>query len=79
MFNENDFETFQILSGTKNKKIDVKGIIGDVPAVDMKLKFSDLVIIYHETKDKLVDYFLRLRARGDSYPGRAQDGDVARL
>ncbi|MDA8711099.1 DUF4198 domain-containing protein [Alphaproteobacteria bacterium] len=56
MFNENDFETFQILSGTKNKKIDVKGIIGDVPAVDMKPKFSDIVIIYHETKDKLVDY-----------------------
>ena len=56
MYNENDFETFQILSGTKNKKFDVKVIIGDVPAVDMKTQFSDLMIIYHETKDKLVDY-----------------------
>ena len=56
MYNENDFETFKILSGTKNKKIDVSGIIGDVPALDIQSKFSDLIIVYHETKDKFVDY-----------------------
>ena len=56
MYNENDFETFKILSGIKNKKVDVKGIIGDVPALEMKSKFSDLIIVYHETKDKFVDY-----------------------
>ena len=56
MYNENDFETFKILSGTKNKKIDVSGIIGDVPALDVQSKFSDLIIVYHETKDKFVDY-----------------------
>ena len=56
MYNENDFEIFKILSGTKNKKIDVSGIIGDVPALDVQSKFSDLIIVYHETKDKFVDY-----------------------
>ncbi len=56
MYNENDFETFRILSGTKNKKSDISGIIGDVPALNMKSKFSDLIIVYHETKDKFVDY-----------------------
>jgi len=56
MYNENDFETFKILSGTKNKKINVSGIIGDVPALDIQSKFSDLIIVYHETKDKFVDY-----------------------
>ena len=56
MYNENDFETFKILSGTKNKKFDVSGIIGDVPALDVQSKFSDLIIVYHETKDKFVNY-----------------------
>ena len=56
MYNENDFENFKILSGTKNKKVDVKGIIGDIPALDMNSKFSDLIIVYHETKDKFVNY-----------------------
>ena len=56
MYNENDFETFKILSGSKNKKVDVSGIIGDVPALDMQSKFSDLIIVYHETKDKFVNY-----------------------
>jgi len=56
MYNENDFETFKILSGTKNKKFDVSGIIGDIPALDMQSKFSDLIIVFHETKDKFVDY-----------------------
>ena len=56
MYNKNDFETFKILSGTKNKKVNVSGIIGNVPALDMKSKFSDLIIVYYETKDKFVEY-----------------------
>jgi len=56
MYNENDFETFKILSGSINKKVDVSGIIGDVPALDVQSKFSNLIIVYHETKDKFVNY-----------------------
>lgn len=56
MYNEADFEEFKILSGNKNKKEDVKGIIGDVPALKMQTKLQDLLIVYHETTDKFVNY-----------------------
>ncbi len=56
MYNEADFEEFKILSGNKNKKEEVKGIIGDVPALKMQTKLQDLLIVYHETTDKFVNY-----------------------
>ena len=51
MYNENDFETFKILSGTKNKKFDVSGIIGDVPALDVQSKF--LILLSCTTRRKI--------------------------
>ena len=36
MYNPKDFKSFKILSGTKNKKEKVKGILGDVPAIETK-------------------------------------------
>ena len=56
MYDPNRFEEFKILSGSKNKSIDVKGTIGDVPAINFKPDLDGLLIIYHETEDKLVDY-----------------------
>ena len=56
MYNPQDFTTFKILSGSKNKKEKVKGILGDVPALNTKTKLEDLLIIYHETTDKFVNY-----------------------
>ena len=56
MYNPQDFKTFKILSGSKNKKEKVKGILGDVPALNTKTKLEDLLIIYHETTDKFVNY-----------------------
>ena len=56
MYNEADFEEFKILSGNKNKKEEVKGVIGDVPALKMQTKLQDLLIVYHETTDKFVNY-----------------------
>ena len=56
MYNPQDFKTFIILSGSKNKKEKVKGILGDVPALNTKTKLEDLLIIYHETTDKFVNY-----------------------
>ena len=56
MYNPQDFKTFKILSGSKNKKEKVKGILGDVPALNTKTKLENLLIIYHETTDKFVDY-----------------------
>ena len=56
MYDPNRFEEFKILSGSKNKSIDVKGTIGDVPAINFKPDLEGLLIIYHETKDKLVNY-----------------------
>ena len=37
MYNPQDFKTFKILSGSKNKKEKVKGILGDVPALNLSL------------------------------------------
>ena len=56
MYNKSDFTTFKILSGQKNKKINVKGIIGDIPALSINSTLKDLLIIYHETTDKFVNY-----------------------
>ena len=56
MYDPNRFEEFKILSGSKNKSIDVKGTIGDVPAINFKPDFEGLLIIYHETEDKFVNY-----------------------
>ena len=56
MYDPNRFEEFKILSGSKNKSIDVKGTIGDVPAINFKPDIEGLLIIYHETEDKFVDY-----------------------
>ena len=56
MYNTSDFTKFNILSGSKNKKIKVKGVLGDVPALNLKSSIDNLVIIYHETNDKFVDY-----------------------
>ena len=56
MYNPQDFKTFKILSGSKNKKEKVKGILGDVPALNTNTKLEDLLIIYHETTDKFVNY-----------------------
>jgi len=56
MYDPNRFEEFKILSGSKNKSIDVKGTIGDVPAINFKPDLEGLLIIYHETEDKFVDY-----------------------
>ena len=35
MYNPQDFKTFKILSGSKNKKEKIKGILGDVPAINI--------------------------------------------
>ena len=56
MYNPQDFKTFKILSGSKNKKEKIKGILGDVPAINITTNVDNLLIIYHETKDKYVDY-----------------------
>ena len=56
MYDPNMFEDFKILSGSKNKSIDVKGTIGDVPAINFKPDLEGLLIIYHETEDQLVNY-----------------------
>ena len=56
MYDPNRFEEFKILSGSKNKSIDVKGTIGDVPAINFKPDLEGLLIIYHETEDQLVNY-----------------------
>ena len=56
MYNPQDFKTFKILSGSKNKKEKIKGILGDVPAINITTNLDNLLIIYHETKDKYVDY-----------------------
>ena len=56
MYNPKDFKSFKILSGTKNKKEKIKGILGDVPAINITTNLENLLIIYHETKDKYVDY-----------------------
>ena len=56
MYNTSDFTKFNILSGSKNKKIKVKGVLGDVPALNLKSSMDNLVILYHETNDKFVDY-----------------------
>ena len=56
MYDPNRFEDFKILSGSKNKSIDVKGTIGDVPAINFKPDLEGLLIIYHETEDQLVNY-----------------------
>jgi len=56
MYNPKDFKTFKILSGSKNKKEKIKGILGDVPAINITTNLDNLLIIYHETKDKYVDY-----------------------
>jgi len=56
MYNEADFEDFRILSGNKNKKEEVRGVIGDVPALKMQTQLQDLLIIVHETTDKVVNY-----------------------
>ena len=56
MYNPKDFKSFKILSGTKNKKEKVKGILGDVPAIETKTNLENLLIIFHETTDKLVNY-----------------------
>ena len=36
MYNPKGFKTFKILSGIKNKKEKIKGILGDVPAIKTK-------------------------------------------
>ena len=56
MYDPQRFKKFKILSGSKNKKIDVEGTIGDVPAMNIKPDLKGLLIIYHETVDQLVDY-----------------------
>ena len=56
MYDPNRFEDFKILSGSKNKSIDVKGTLGDVPAINFKPDLKGLLIIYHETEDQLVNY-----------------------
>ena len=56
MYNTSDFTKFNILSGSKNKKLNIKGILGDIPALNLKLSMDNLVILYHETNDKFVDY-----------------------
>ncbi len=56
MYNPQDFKTFKIVSGSKNKKEKIKGILGDVPAINITTNLDNLLIIYHETKDKYVDY-----------------------
>ena len=56
MYNPQDFKTFKIFSGSKNKKEKIKGILGDVPAINITTNLDNLLIIYHETKDKYVDY-----------------------
>ena len=56
MYNPQDFKIFKILSGSKNKKEKIKGILGDVPAINITTNLDNLLIIYHETKDKYVDY-----------------------
>ena len=56
MYNTSDFTKFNILSGSKNKKINIKGILGDIPALNLKSSMDNLVILYHETNDKFVDY-----------------------
>ena len=56
MYNPKDFKSFKILSGTKNKKEKVKGILGDVPAIETNTDLENLLIIFHETTDKLVNY-----------------------
>ena len=56
MYNPQDFKKFKILSGSKNKKEKIKGILGDVPAINITTNLDNLLIIYHETKDKYVDY-----------------------
>ena len=56
MYNPQDFKTFKILSGSNNKKEKIKGILGDVPAINITTNLDNLLIIYHETKDKYVDY-----------------------
>jgi len=56
MYNPKGFKNFKILSGLKNKKEKVNGILGDVPAINTKTNLENLLIIYHETTDKLVNY-----------------------
>ena len=56
MYNTSDITKFNILSGSKNKKISVKGVLGNIPALNLKSSMENLVIVYHETKDKFVDY-----------------------
>ena len=51
MYNPKDFKSFKILSGTKNKKEKVKGILGDVPAIETKTDLENLLIIFHETTE----------------------------
>ena len=36
MYNTSDFTKFNILSGSKNKKLNIKGILGDIPALYLK-------------------------------------------
>ena len=45
MYNPQDFKTFKILSGSKNKKEKIKGILGDVPAINITTNLDNLLII----------------------------------
>ncbi len=56
MYNNSDFTKFNILTGVKNKKDKIKGSLGDVPAINQKSSHDNLLIIYHETTDKFINY-----------------------
>ena len=45
MYNPKGFKTFKILSGLKNKKEKVKGILGDVPAMNIKTNLENLLML----------------------------------
>ena len=44
MYNPQDFKTFKILSGSKNKKEKIKGILGDVPAINTTTNLDNLLL-----------------------------------
>lgn len=56
MYNKSNFTKFKILSGNKNKKINIEGLLGDFPAINLKTSINNLNILYHETTDKYVNY-----------------------
>ncbi len=55
VFNENEIDTFKIISGNKIKK--VTGRLGDRPALNVIMSHSGLAIIIHQSKPTYITYY----------------------